>query len=146
MAGTNAAFSAKKFRKGIRFVYDMAAPPLAEERATFFFANQLVYNTPVDGDNVPFDPHATVTRVVPPSVRVPCGVEFKDAFGNVIPFGEVIPAKAVITLLDEDYAKVKDAVYVALRGVKYDYIQTAPPSGLFDVGLYVMTFEAESTT
>lgn len=146
MAGTFPGGGSKAFRTGIRFVYNMAAPPLTDEQATFYFPSTLVYNSPVDGDNVPFDPNATVTRTVPDPVRVPCGVEFKDASGNVIPFGEMIPAKVAITLLDEDYTKVSGASYVAVRGVKYDYTHTDPPSGLFDVGLYTMNFEAESVT
>lgn len=144
MAGKQPGFNGKNFRSKIRFVYDMAAPPIAEERATFCFPAQLVYNTPVDGQDVPFDPAATVTRTVPPPVQVPCGVEFQDAYGNVINFGLAIPAKAVITLLDEDYAKVKDCSYVVLRGEKYNYSHSEFPSGLFDVGLYTLHFNAES--
>ncbi len=71
MAGRNPAFSAKAFRDGIRFVYDMAAPPQEGEQAAFYKESSLVYTVPVDDDNVPFDPTTTVQRITPAPVRVP---------------------------------------------------------------------------
>ena len=146
MAGKNSGFNAKAFRQNIRFVYNMAAPPLEEEQATFYFPSELVYNVGTDAEDTPFDPQATVTRNQPDPVRVPCSIEFKDTAGQVIDFGLITPAEVEITLLDEDYEKVKGCSYVVLRGEKYNYQQTYAPSGLFDVGLYTMSFRAESAT
>lgn len=144
MAGTTPGFDGTAFRTAIRFVYDMAAPNVSEEKVYFFKATTLVYNVPVDTDNVPFDPAATVTRHQDPPVTVPCGIEFQDVNGVVVDFGTVDAPRLVLTTLDQDYAKVKDAVYVTLRGMKYNYKRTVPPTSLFDVGLYDMHFEAES--
>lgn len=146
MAGKFPGNGSKAFRTGIRFVYNMAAPPLAEEQATFYFPSQLVYNVGTDAEDTPFDPHATVVRTQPPPVKVPCSVEFKDSGGQVIDFGQITPAEVEVTLLDEDYAKIEGCSYMVLRGEKYNYSQTYPPSGLFDVGLYTMSFKAESAT
>lgn len=143
MAGTNAGFNADAFRTGIRFAMNMGAPPNEDERATFYFSSQLIYNRPVDEDNVPFDPASTVTRNIPDPVQIACAVEFFDANGVPTNFGDLVPSKATVTLLDEEYAQVKDAIGVMLRGEKYLYKSTEMPTGLFDVGIYTMHFVAE---
>ena len=145
MAGLNSGFNAAEFRAGIRFVYDMAAAPATEEQAAFYFASTLVYNSPGDAGGVPFDPNATVTRSQVPPVRVPCGVEYRDGNGQATVFGDIVPATAVITVLDEDYAKIKGCEYVVLGGEKFNHSSTQPPSGLFDVGLYTMHFASVSS-
>lgn len=147
MAGTNPRFNSTAFRTGIRFVFNMAAPPLSNEQVFFYFPSQLIYNsTSLDGEGVPFDPAATVTRQVPAPVQVPCGVGFTDTSGQQIDFGLVIPAKLEITLLDEDYQQVEGCSYVVVRGEKYNYVNTEPPTGLFDVGIYALHFVSESST
>lgn len=144
MAGTNDGFDADVFREGIRFAQEMAAPPLESEQVAFYRPTQLVYNVPVDDDNVPFDPDATVTRVTPAPVRVACSVEFQDAAGHATVFGDIAATRVVVTLLDEEYEQVKDATYIVLGGEKWVYSRTRPPSGLFDVGLYSIVFIAEN--
>ena len=136
MASTQPGFDPAAFRDAIRFTYTMAATPVADDQVTFHFASTLVYNTNVDADGRPFDPNATVTRTTPTPVKVPCAVEYIDAEDQPTNFGLIAPSKLKITLLDEDYAKVKDAIYVVLQGDRYNYRRTQPPSGLFDVGLY----------
>jgi hypothetical protein len=122
----------------------MAASPVPEEQVAFYKASELIYNVPVDDDNVPFDPTTTVQRVNAPPVRVPCSVEYIDAEGQPVPFGTVTASRIKCSLLDEDYVRVKDCAYVVIGGEKYLYRRTEPPSGLFDVGLYVMHFRAEN--
>lgn len=146
MAGRNPGFNARQFRDAIKFVQNMAAAPLADEQATFYFPAQLVYNRPENGADLPFDPNATVVRNVPTPVRVACSIEYQDARGETISFGTIVPSRVVITLLDEEYAKVEGTSYVVIHGDKYIYQRTQPPSGLFDVGLYVMHFLAENET
>lgn len=144
MAGRNSGFDGRQFRDAIKFVYNMAAPPRSEEQAAFYKDSSLVYTGTVDDDNVPFDPSSTVQRVVPPPVHVPCGIEYLDAEGQPVPFGTVTASRLLLTLLDEDYLKVKDSAYVVLGGEKYLYQRTEPPTGLFDVGLYTMHFRSEN--
>lgn len=144
MAGLNAGFSASDFRQAITFVYEMAKPNDVAEQVYFFKEARLVYNRGVDTDDLPFDPLSTVTRVQDPPVQVPCGIEYQDSNGLAIDFGTVEVARLVLTLLDTDYAKVKGAIYVTLRGEKYNYKRTVPPDSLFDVSLYDMHFEVQS--
>lgn len=146
MAGSNSGFDAAEFRNAIHFAMNMGAAPDASERVTFHFANQLTYNVPTDGANVPFDPEATVTRYVPDPVQVDCAVEYFDSENQPTRLGLLAASRLAITLLDEDYEQVKDAAYVVAHGDRYDYRRTEPPSGLFDVGLYVMHFTSESET
>lgn len=147
MAGTNRAFPAAAFRAAIQGAYDMAAAVNADDQATFYFPTQLVYNTSaVDGAGVPFDPNTTVTRTVPTPVKVPCGIEYFSSTGEVTVFGDTVPARAVITVLDEDYEQIEGCLYVVLGGEKYKLTETEPPSGLFDVGLYTMHFKSENSS
>lgn len=146
MAGSNSGFNSAAFRAGIQFVFTMAASPVAEEQVAFFFPSQLVYNKSVDTEDVPFDPAATVTSIPSVPVRVPCAVEYFDNEGNAGTFGVITPSRVAVTLLDEDYQKIKGAIYVVIGGDRYNYRRTEPPSGLFDVGLYVLHFTAENET
>ncbi len=147
MAGTNPDFDSAAFRTGIQFVFTMAAPPVGADQVKFYFASTLTYNTAhVDGIGVPFDPVSTVTRSQPAAVSVPCGIEYRDGRGDITVFGETVPATVHITLLDEDFAQVNGCAYIVLHGEKYKLIHVDPPSGLFDVGIYELTFEAENAS
>lgn len=144
MAGTSPDFDPEEFRSAIHSVMELGAPPDPAERVTFYFARSLVYNTPVDDDNTPFDPSATVTEQPPRAVTVPCAVEYADREGEPVPFGVVTASKLLITLLDEDYDQVKGCAYVVAGGDKYLYRRTVPPMGLYSVGVYQMIFIAEN--
>lgn len=143
MAGTNGGFNPNAFRTGIRFAMTMGAPPDAAEQATFYFPTQLIYTGPVDDDGIPFDPNQLATRTQPPNVKVPCAVEYTDSNGDATNFGIIVPARAKIILLDEEYDLVKTCSGVILRGEKFIYRSTEMPNGLFDVGVYTMIFVAE---
>lgn len=145
MAGSNSDFDAGEFRTAIRFVFDMAAPPIEGERAVFIFPTGLAYTAPVDGEDVPFDPDATVVRTPGRTVsNVPCGIEYQDEQGNEVVFGTITATRIVVTFLDQDYRKVAGCAFVAIAGDRYIYKRTEPPSGLFDVGIYRMHFQAEN--
>lgn len=147
MAGSNSGFNPGEFRDAIHFAMRLGAAPEADEQITFHFESQLTYNLAhTDGANVPFDPTATVTAYTPEALRVDCAVEYFDAENQPTGFGLLAPTRLAITLLDEDYEKVKNASYVVAHGDRYDYRRTEPPSGLFDVGLYVMHFTCRSET
>lgn len=146
MAGKNAGFNAQKFRKNIRFVMEMGAPPADGERAIFYMPSTLVYNRGVDESDLPFDPNSTVVRQPSPPIVVSCAVEFRDVDDLPTDFGDIVPAKAVITVLDEDYARIKGCEYVTLRGERYKYHHVEAPLGLFDVGIYTLHFRAVDQT
>jgi hypothetical protein len=144
VAGTNPGFDSGAFRDAIHFVFDMASPPDDAQQVAFHFAPQLIYTGSVDGESVPFDPDSTVQRVVPPPVKVLCGVEYFNETGERTAFGEILPTRVETTLLDEDYAKVSTATFIVAGGDKYTYLKTKMPTGLFDVGLYTMSWIAEN--
>lgn len=146
MAGSDPGFNSGEFREAIRFAMKMGAAPDEEAQVYFHFANTLVYNRPVDGSNTPFDPSATVTTAALPPVQVDCAVEYFDSENQPTAFGLLAPSRVAITLLDDDYEQVKDCAYVVIHGDRYDYRRTEPPSGLFDVGIYVMYFTSGSET
>lgn len=146
MAGTDPGFNADEFRDAIHFAMNLGAAPDAGERVLFMPESVLTYNVAVDGANVPFDPAATVTRTTPSAITVDCAVEYFDAENQPTPFGPLAPSRVAITLLDVDYDQVKECRYVVIHGDRYDYRRTEPPSGLFDVGLYVMHFTSTSET
>ena len=146
MAGSNAGFNGAEFREAIHLAMEMGAAVDSAERVTFHFPSQLVYNAAVDGANVPFDPAATVTNTTPTPVQVPCAVEYFDAENQPTSFGLIAPSRLSVTLLDEDYSKVKGCAFVVVHGDRYNYRRTEPPSGLFDVGLYTLHFTSQSET
>lgn len=146
MAGSDPGFNAAEFRDAIHFAMQLGSAPDPGQQVVFHFPKQLTYNVPADGAQVPFDPSATVTAVTPTPIKVDCAVEYFDAENQPTGFGLLAPSRLSITLLDEDYAKVKDASHVVIHGDRYDYRRTEPPSGLFDVGLYVMHFTSQSET
>lgn len=153
MAGTNPGFNAAEFRDAIHFAMHLGAPPDAGERATFHFPTQLQFVAPggggaaaIDGDLVPFDPATTVVSVELPTVQVDCAIEYFDAENQPTNFGLMAPARIAVTLLDEDYVKVRGCVYVVVHGDRYDFRRTEPPTGLFDVGVYTMHFTSQSET
>lgn len=151
MAGTNPRFPADRFRTAIEFVQEMAAPPEHEERVHFYMPSGLVYVTPathpesaLDADGVPFDPNTTIQRTRPPPVTVPCSVTYFDAAGEIVNLGVVTPSSVAIDLLDVHYRTIEGVAFVAIHGDKYVYRRTEPPSGLFDVGIYTLHFDAEN--
>lgn len=146
MANSNPDFNAAEFRTAIQFAMTMGAAVDVGERASFHFPSQLVYNAPADGAQVPFDPAATVTKTEPTPVQVNCAIEYFDVENQPTDFGLLAPSRLTITLLDEDYEKVKGCSYVVVHGDRYNYRRTEPPSGLFDVGIYTMHFTAQSET
>lgn len=146
MAGSNAGFNASDFRTQIKFAMQMGAPAVEGEQAVFHFPAVLTYNTLADGDQLPFNPETTVTSQEPTTVKVDCAIDYFDAEDQPTNFGLLAPTRIAVTLLDEDYVKVKECTYVVVHGDRYDFRRTEPPSGLFEVGVYTMHFTSRNET
>lgn len=133
-----AGFDATDVRNGLRTAFRVGMPPLTAEQPVFFIPSvPLVQTEAVDGDGVPFDPDYQPARTPPRQVKgVPCAIEYRDGEGKLENFGVVSPTKVVLTLLDEDYAKVKDFEWVVISGVRFWYRRTETTKGLVSVGLY----------
>jgi hypothetical protein len=137
-------FDADKFRNAIRFVFEMAEPPENGLEVMFHFVDVITVPGIADGDQVPFDPNVTPTRVTKAPLNVPCQVEFLAASDTPTAFGTIVPAKLKILLLDVDYLLVSTASFVVLNGDRYNRQYEEPSTGLFDVGLHTMVFVAEN--
>lgn len=144
MAGQSNDFDAAGFRDAIREVMLMGAPVPEGERAKFYWSKTLVYNTPTDANNTPFDPDATVTETQPAAVTVPCGIEYFDSQDMPTVFGSVTATRIKVTLFDEEYDKVKGCSWVVVGGERFFYKKTEVPKALFDAGVYILHFRAEN--
>lgn len=137
-------FDAARFRNAIDFVFQMAEPPEDGLAIKFYFNDTVTVAAPADSDFVPFDPAQQAVRTTRDPIHVPCDVQFNPASDNPTAFGDVIPAKVTVLLLDTDYAQVSDAAYVVVNGDRYNRQYEQPSFGLFDVGLHTMVFVAEN--
>lgn len=140
MAGSGAAsgFDSAGFRAAIRFAMTMGAPPVTADKATFRFRKTRSFptGTRLDQEGNPLDPTIAVTVVEPtPVVLDNVAVEFQTADPQELPVGNFRPTKAVLTLLDEEWATVDEAIEVQLGGDTYVIGYVHPPLGLFDVGV-----------
>ena len=143
MAGSVPGFNADEVRRGLRFAMTVGLPPLEAEQPTFFFPQEASTTGPADEDAMPFDLTQKRTLGPPRSVRVPCAIEYHDNQGKIENFGVLVPSKVEITVLDEEYAKIKGFSYVVIGGNRFWYSRTAPPVGLVSVGVYTIYCTAE---
>lgn len=140
MAGTDARFNAGQFRDAIRFAMQMGAPNKTQDKATFLFKKTRTWppGTRLDQEGRPFDP--TVTPVLTgkdPVVLDNVAVEFAPARPEEVEVGNFRPTKVELTLLDEDWELVKDAIEVSLEGGdRYAISYEKPVNGLFEVDVH----------
>lgn len=144
MAGTNPAFNAAAFRTAIRSTMTMGSPQNPAERATFRWKVERDYAID-DPANNPYDwTAAPTTEVANPDVQIPVAVEFsaRPAGSSQTQMAEFDTSRVVLTILDEDFAKIDGADYVLLGGNTYAIQFVGPPMGLFEVTIYQMFLEA----
>lgn len=138
MAGTNAAFNSQAFKDGIHLAMNMALPGTVADRATFQWRVEKTF-AKQDNANRPYDWTSTaVTSNERADVQVSCAVEFaaRTTTAGETPLGKFDSTRAIITLLDEDYALIEGADTVLLGQNTYDVDFVAPPIGLFEVTIY----------
>lgn len=137
-AVSGSGFDAAGFRAGIKRAMKMGKAPSADEQVVFHFAETVTAATAADSSGVPFDPAAPATRAEASSAvaGVDYALEYLDANNLVTATSSTPPAKLCLTLLDVDYAKVKDAAYVTCSGERYDYERSYATAGLFEVAIY----------
>lgn len=139
-------FDPDVYRDAMRVAFEMAATPDSGEQPWFGFDDTITNTGPAAADGVPFNPAAVATVARRANVHVPCGVEYADASEQPTPFGLMSATRIVVTLMDEDWAKVSDCTHVLLGGDKYLRRRVEPPSGLFDVGIVRVHFTAVTET
>jgi hypothetical protein len=150
--GISYSFDATQFRNSIRFAMQMGAPIDPALRATFVFPESgtttytkngdPVTNPRLDRDGVPLDPEIEITRPAPVEVAVDCSVEIDHVRPDEMPVGTYRPTRAVVTVLDEQYAQIKGCRELRFNGDRYLFDSEQYGLGLFGVGIAVMHFYA----
>lgn len=140
MAGSDPRFDANAFRTNIRFAMTMGLPNTVAERATFRWTVVRTFAKD-DASGAPLDWGTTATTTVTnPDVQVECAVEFGVAAAENTNVGTFDTSRAVITVLDEEFALLTVnnvlADRVLLGGNTYEVDYVGPPLGLFDVTVY----------
>jgi hypothetical protein len=133
-------FNASKVRAGLRLAMQVGLPVVTSDQPTFFMPTTVTTDGShtLDQQGTPFDAAFRPTRTRPPGIQVPCGVDYKDAAGNLVAMGSVSSTGIVLTLLDEDYTAVKGFAYCVIGGIKYNYQRVDRPQGLVSVGIYTV--------
>lgn len=147
MADANVAFDRDAFIRGITTAMTIGLPNEPENMLTFYFGNVVVNTAPADTDGVPFSVTAvpTTTPVKPP-VQVPCAIEYDDGSGRLENVSEVIPSKAVLTFLAEDYAKVEGFQAVVMGGIVYRYSHVETPLAMATVDVWMVHVVSDDQT
>lgn len=147
-ASFGAGFNADKFRAAIRSTMMMGLPNSVSERATFRWLPVREYPIQDRAAN-PYDwtdtPSVETLRA---DVLVPVAVEFaaRPSGSQDTVIGQFDSSRAIVTILDVDYALVEGADQVILGGNTYIVQFVAPPVGLFDVTVYTIYLEAVDET
>lgn len=139
MADAIPGFSPDVFRTNIHFAMQLGLPQATKDRPTFYFRTTKTFpvGTVTDTEGVPLDPRIAATVTAPDPVQVPCAVEFSaDRSDNESLVGTFRDTKVTLTLLDVDFAKVKDAIEVGIGQVRYNIGFLAPPIGLGQATVY----------
>jgi hypothetical protein len=131
-----AGFDAAAFRDGIRFAMGMGAPNSPAEPVTFRWSGSKTYAVH-DPTADPYDwTEATATDTEHADVQPPATIEVGAPAGSESTVvGTFDDTKAVLTILDDDYALVSGADQVVFGGKTYR-IDSVVPLGLFDVTVY----------
>lgn len=126
------------FRDSVKKVMKMGAPDSEALRATFIWTPVSTYST-ADSGGQPWSIDETpVTTTEHDPVLVDVAVEFvaRTTLAGGTPLGHFDTPRAIITILDDDYALVSGADKVLLGGNTYTIDLVAPPLGLFSVTIY----------
>jgi hypothetical protein len=140
MAGELAGFDPDLFRTTIRNAMIMGLPEPTALQPTFYFRTTYSYpqGTVLDPEGKPIDPRIQATAKASAPVQVPCAVEFSpDTTNNEGLAGTFWTDRAMLTVLDTDYASIQEAIEVDLSGERY-LIQRVKAIGLGTVTVYQM--------
>lgn len=141
-------FDAARIVDGLHKAMGFGEATRAGDKATFYLRNPQTYDPadpPADMEGIPFDPDVRRTATTRPVV-VPCAIEYFDRGESAETFGVLQPTKVKLTLLDPDYQRVKNFVYVAAGGDKYYYAKTEPPIALGSIDVWIIHCNSQDET
>lgn len=138
------SFDSDGFREAIRNTMLMGMPNASSERVTFRWTDRKTFSKH-DASGRPLNWYATpVSNITNPDVEVPVAIEYSaraSQAGNTT-VGNFNNPRAVLTLLDVDFALVEGADKVIIDGSEYTVDFVEPPVGLFDVTVYTVHISA----
>ncbi len=114
----------------------------AGDKATFYKVTQPEVVGPTDQEGLPFNPEVSRPSTATPIV-VPCAIEFFDRAEDADSYGVLQASRVKLTLLDEDYQKVKGFRYVVAGGDKYFYAKTEPTIALGSIDVWIIHCTAQ---
>lgn len=149
--GISASFDATAFQNAIKFAMQMGAPNVLAKQAVFVFKSTTrtyskngdpVVDPRLDRDGVPLDPEVLVTEGSERLVKVDAAIEIEPADPNEMPVGNFRPTKALVTLLDAEFALVDGCDELRYNGDRYAFGYEPGAFGLFNAGIHQLTFYA----
>jgi hypothetical protein len=151
------AFDESRFRDAITNTMLMGIPEDTADRLTFWWNRDQTFS-PDDPAGNPYDwtappvvddpgnPDITDTGD-PQSLSVPYALEFaaRPAGSSNTSFGEIDASRAVVTMLDTDFERIRSADYATIGETRYRIQFQGPPTGLFGVSVCSLYLEAEDS-
>lgn len=149
--GISVDFPETDFRNAISFAMQMGAPPDLNAQAVFVFKStgrtymqngSPVLNPRLDRDGRPLDPEVAVVEIPGVQVKADCAIAMESSQGiqGEGPVGQFPTTRAVVTLIDDQYAKVKGCREMIFDGDHYLFGYERDVVGLFAVGVYTLVF------
>ena len=156
--GISTSFDADLFRRAITFAEQMGTPPDSDRRPKF--VKPAVAGRTYWKDGVQLDTPPPMGRTGEPldvdiEVRTPqpvivedanCAIEIERVDADELPVGKFLPSKAVVTLLDIDYAKIAGCKEMTYNGDRYGSPTEPEALGMFEVGIHTIIFYAIDDT
>lgn len=151
------AFNESSFRTAILNTMLMGMPQDPRQQLTWCWQRDQTYS-PDDPAGSPYDWTQAPIIDAPgnPKVKdegtpaeqrlvVPYALEYssRQATSAATAFGEIDTARAIVSLTDTDYEKIKTADYAVIADTKYRIQFKGPAIGLFGYTLFQMYLEAE---
>jgi hypothetical protein len=136
----------------------MGMPEVAAQRLTWYWKRAQVFSpddpagNPYDWTAPPIvdDPGNPVLpdNGVDQSLQVPYALEFsaRPAGSATTVLGEIDTSRAIVTMLETDFEKIKTADYAVIDDSRYRIQFDAPPVGLFGLTVWQVYLEAEDAS
>lgn len=141
--------NATAVREGLRTAMRFGTAPDPELRPKFFVPDAIV-SDPVDSsdpDGTPFYWESPVQPREGDYVEdVTCALEYADRPGVNLDWTQVLPARIVVTLLDEEEKIVRGFTHVLIGGDRYNYRNQLAPLGLGEIGVHQFMVVAEDNS
>lgn len=149
-------FNEGKFRFAVRGAMQMGMPENDDDKLKWWWRRSRTYTAPDPAGN-PYDWTSTPSSDQPgnPDIADPdptkdqhltvdYALEFSSRPAGSIQtiLGEIDNSRAVVTLFDEDWEKVKTADYCTIDNSTYNIQFAGPAQGLFGVTMHTVYLEA----